>query len=114
MNNPNVATSYSSHTVQELLEISAKGQLNMDPDYQRNVVWAKNKKREFIKSLILACPIPSLMLSLDTNHVYNVLDGKQRLTTMISFVKNEFTTRMLHTSRTVPFCPVKNGLPEVS
>lgn len=58
---------------------------------QRNEVWDMDKKSLFIHSVICDYPIPPFFAqdSSDDDFLW-VLDGKQRLTTLIKFLKNEF------------------------
>lgn len=90
-NNIVAETNYTSFSINHYFKWYTNKKLNMDPPYQRNVVWQINKKRAFIESIMMGCPIPSLMFSLDKDNKYTVLDGKQRLTTIVEFVSNKFS-----------------------
>lgn len=61
---------------------------------QRDFVWNIDQKRELIMSVFLERHIPALSLincyTESTNDLYQVIDGKQRLSTLISFYNNEF------------------------
>lgn len=64
-----------------------KGKLVLDPNFQRREVWDIKKKSKFIESLILGIPIPSILLADDRkNNQYIVIDGKQRVSTIIQFM----------------------------
>ena len=82
-----------------ILEIYQKIQskkLILDPDYQRNIVWKADKKVAFIESLYMGILIPPIYVveipgeSILDGASYEVVDGKQRLTTILSFVENKF------------------------
>ena len=82
-----------------ILEIYQKIQskkLILDPDYQRNIVWKTDKKVAFIESLYMGILIPPIYVveipgeSILDGASYEVVDGKQRLTTILSFVENKF------------------------
>ena len=60
------------------------------PKFQRGLVWGKEKKREFIKTLKAGLPIGVLLLSKKENH-YLVIDGLQRFTTMKDYAKDYFS-----------------------
>ena len=63
--------------------------LDLNPPWQRTDVWSIAKKRELIKSILLGIPIPSIILhKVGENHA--VIDGKQRLTAIIKFLRNEY------------------------
>jgi len=64
---------------------------------QREFVWDINQKRELIWSILKNRHIPRISLMnivtypKDIEGKYEVIDGKQRLSTMIDFYKNKFT-----------------------
>lgn len=53
--------------------------------FQRQRVWTKPKMEQFIESLLLGWPVPSIFLVLDQDQRYLVLDGQQRLTALQHF-----------------------------
>ena len=85
-NNINIATFWENFQL---------GKYNFDPDYQRpSDVWSASKKSFLIDTILKNFPMPPIFLHqhIDTESgktIYDVIDGKQRLTTIISFIKNE-------------------------
>lgn len=75
------------------LDLHEKGQLNLDPPYQRRSVWSSRDKRFFVDTIMNNYPAPPVFLhkSLDENGraTYHVVDGKQRLKTIIEFTNNQ-------------------------
>lgn len=68
-----------------------EGRLNLNPSFQRRNVWSSVKQQsKFIESLILRLPIPSMLFA-ENNDIdsYIVIDGKQRLTTIIDFLASD-------------------------
>ena len=60
---------------------------------QRGNVWELWQKQELIMSILMRRFIPqiSLMISnIDDKEIYQVIDGKQRLTAMIDFINGQF------------------------
>jgi len=53
--------------------------------FQRPHVWPTKKMEAFIESLLLGWPVPSIFLVLDTDQRYLVLDGQQRINTLVHF-----------------------------
>lgn len=53
--------------------------------FQRGFVWRRPQMDRFIESLLLGFPIPGIMLVLQTDKRYLVLDGQQRLKTLAAF-----------------------------
>ena len=60
------------------------------PKFQRGLVWNKNKKKEFIKTLKAGLPIGVLLLS-KKGDKYLIVDGLQRFTTMMEYSKDFFS-----------------------
>lgn len=58
---------------------------------QRGFVWDSDQKEAFIESVIIKRFIPSISAILTIDDVYEIIDGKQRLSTLISYLKDEFT-----------------------
>jgi len=75
------------------LDLHRNGQLNLDPSYQRRSVWSPRDRRFFLDTIFRGYPSPSIFLHkvLDDSelHVHDVVDGKQRLQTILMFVNNE-------------------------
>lgn len=75
------------------LDLNEKGQLDLDPPYQRRSVWTLKDKRFFVDTILNGYPAPPIFLhkSLDDHGraTYHVVDGKQRLQTIIEFSENK-------------------------
>ena len=67
--------------------------LILDPDYQRRVIWSNDKKTAFIESLYMGIMIPPIyVVEIPSEDIleetrYEVVDGKQRLTSIMDFIK---------------------------
>lgn len=64
-----------------------------NPEYQRTLVWTLKQKQDYINNLFngMAEIRPTILLYYeDKKDIYEVLDGKQRLTTLFQFIDNEF------------------------
>lgn len=68
--------------------------LDLDPPYQRRSVWTQSFRDYFIETILLDYPAPTIFLYEDITDTgittYNVVDGKQRLTSIFSFINNEY------------------------
>lgn len=60
------------------------------PDFQREYVWDNAKASRLIESLLLNIPIPSLFLSENAEAQYEVVDGHQRVYSVIRYLDNQF------------------------
>ncbi len=59
--------------------------------FQRQRVWTKSKMEQFIESLLLGWPVPSIFLVLDHDQRYLVLDGQQRLSALRQFFEGVYS-----------------------
>lgn len=74
-------------SVADLCRMYKQGDLNIQPDFQREAVWAAANQTRFIDSLIKQLPIPSLCLGFDfKKQNWQVIDGLQRLTSAFKFL----------------------------
>lgn len=74
--------------------------LDISPDYQRGYIWSNDFKDQLILSIILNYPIGNIVINnLNTanskNALQELVDGKQRLTTIFRFVQNGNVERWL-------------------
>jgi uncharacterized protein with ParB-like and HNH nuclease domain len=61
--------------------------MEIQPDFQREVVWKQDERARFIDSLVKQLPIPSMCFSLDPrNQRWKVIDGLQRMTSIVNFL----------------------------
>ena len=60
------------------------------PNYQRKFVWKTNNKSRFIESVLLGLPIPFMFFAGCDDGRLEIVDGAQRVQTIVSFVKDEF------------------------
>lgn len=75
------------------LDIHSRGLLNLTPPYQRRSVWSPRDQRFFIDTILNNYPAPPIFLhkTLDAEGkaTYHVVDGKQRLQTILDFTSNK-------------------------
>lgn len=83
-------------SIQEIYQKIRSGRLVLSPDYQRNEIWPNDKKTAFIESLYMGIIIPPIYVveipgaDLLSDSIYEVVDGKQRLTTIEKFLAKGF------------------------
>lgn len=73
----------------------SNGVLDLQPEYQRNLVWDNQRKSLLIESLLLKIPIPAFYLDEKKDGTKSVIDGLQRLSAIHSFLNDEFELRKL-------------------
>ena len=82
-------------SILEIYQKTKSGRLNLSPDYQRNNIWKIDKQTAFIESLFMGIIIPPIYVveipgtNMLEESSYEVVDGKQRLSTIRSFLTNE-------------------------
>lgn len=78
-------------TAETMLSQLSRGNIDLNPSFQRRSAWSDKKQSLFIESLILGLPIPQLILAEDPNRkgAYIVIDGKQRLLAIRRFASND-------------------------
>ncbi|MBF0306872.1 MAG: DUF262 domain-containing protein, partial [Alphaproteobacteria bacterium] len=66
--------------------------LNLQPDFQRGVVWTDDKKKKLVDSILRGWHIPPIhVVEVRDKGTQEVLDGQQRLTAILNFVNGRFT-----------------------
>lgn len=89
----------SLHTVDypfETLAQRAKAKppkLILDPEFQRKYKWDKDgwvRASKFIESCLMRIPLPSCYFAENSERAHLVIDGVQRITTIIRFMDDEF------------------------
>ena len=74
----------------DLFRLYEARQLNISPDYQRDLVWPASSQTRFIDSLTKQLPIPSMCISLDyKTEDRQVVDGLQRMSSIIRFLSEK-------------------------
>ena len=76
----------------DLLRMYQSGQLEIKPDFQRDIVWSNTMQTRLVDSVVKQLPIPSLCISLDykTQERF-VIDGLQRISSIVKFLDAELT-----------------------
>lgn len=77
-------TDWTTETIARQLE---KGNIDLNPSFQRRDAWTEQEKSRLIESLMLGFPVPPIILAENKNkkNSYIVIDGKQRLLSIRRF-----------------------------
>ena len=76
-----------------------EGKMNLSPVFQRGRAWTLPMRQELIKNIVRHRPIPAIFLykeESDARYSYNILDGKQRLETIILFIADANPKLKIH------------------
>ena len=93
-----VTSQTSDWTISALRDKLDRGQLDLQPKFQREYVWSTHPElpSRLIESLLLEIPIPPIYFGKVADGRLEVIDGQQRLTTLVNFVSNKAPLRKLH------------------
>lgn len=69
----------------ELADMFSTDELKIDPEYQRLFRWSEEQQSRFIESLILELPIPPIFVIEESEGVYELIDGLQRISSYLHF-----------------------------
>lgn len=69
----------------EIMAMYERGELVINPGFQRLYRWSQEQKTKFMESIILGIPIPPIFVAEDNNGRWELVDGLQRLSTIFSF-----------------------------
>lgn len=67
---------------------------DLNAPYQRGSVWDDTQRRNLVRSILWGIPIGSIIIArqpLDADKYHRVVDGKQRIETIVSFMADGFT-----------------------
>jgi hypothetical protein len=69
--------------------------IDLNPDFQRNLVWNSFQKSRLIESILLRIPLPMFYFAEDEEGKLTVVDGLQRISTIKDFMDNKFPLKDL-------------------
>ncbi len=84
----------NSDSIQVVYDNYLEGKYIVNRRYQRKLVWTQEEKVSFIDSILKNYSIPLFLLAQNTDErgddKYEIIDGMQRLNSIVSFIENEF------------------------
>lgn len=87
------------YNISDFVEWESSSLLNMSPDFQRRSVWSESAKSYLIDTILRGKPIPKILITQqleETRNVRVVVDGQQRMRTILSFIKDDFKISRAH------------------
>lgn len=69
----------------EVMNLYKDGELRINPEFQRLFRWDITRKTRFIESILLGIPIPPIFVFQDKDGNWELIDGLQRLSTILEF-----------------------------
>lgn len=72
-------------SVGEIMNLYKDHEILINPEFQRLFRWDITRKTRFIESLLLGIPIPPIFVYQNENGIWELIDGLQRLSTILEF-----------------------------
>ena len=96
---------FDSFPIRKIADWHDRGMLNLSPEYQRAGVWNNKERASLIDTIFCGYPLPAVILyeridSRTHKKVYDAIDGKQRLESILYFMgklsgeKNRFEAKI--------------------
>ncbi len=73
-------------SIGELVNLYEKEEIIINPDFQRYFRWTNTQKSRLIESILLGIPIPSIFVFQRQDGIWEVVDGLQRISTLLQFM----------------------------
>jgi len=77
-------------TVQSIQKKYIYEEIDLNPAFQRSQIWTQKQKSLLIESLLINIPIPAFYIDARVAGKWNVIDGLQRLSTIMEFTEDGF------------------------
>ena len=85
-----VFTEKKDFPLSTLREMVDDGDIIPNPEYQRDYVYTDKQASKLVESVLMGIPIPTIYLCVEEDNTYSVIDGQQRITSLIRYLKNEY------------------------
>ncbi len=91
----------------------SRDEFNLEAPYQRGSVWTLTQRQNLIRSILIGIPIGSVVIAKNehADQYYRIVDGKQRVETILKFVDGEFAVPTYWLDRNVPAMDMKGPSP---
>jgi len=101
-------------SISDVVAMLERGDIVLDPEYQRNYVWDNKTASLLIESVLLNVPIPIIYVAEDQDSKWTVVDGLQRLNSLKRFFANEFKLRGLEVLTDLNRCQLSTLNPKAA
>ncbi len=90
-----------TYSINDFLEWHENNQLELAPKFQRRSVWTDNARSYLMDTIVRGKPIPKIFIRQKLNittraSIREVVDGQQRLRTILSYLKDGFQINKKH------------------
>src|ERR1700761_4564692 len=95
-----IATYPSDLTLSVIHEMWSNKEITI-PSFQRNFVWSIRQSSQLIESFLLGLPVPQVFFYIDNENKNLVIDGQQRIMSVVFFLEGYFGRESTHGKRSV-------------
>ena len=81
-----VHTTEMKMSIGEIISMYKEKEIVIQPEFQRLFRWKKEQKSRFIESILIGIPIPTIFVQQMSDGKWEVIDGLQRISTILEFV----------------------------
>lgn len=81
-----VDTEYFDLSLREIVRMVDEEEIRIAPEYQRQFRWNDDTQSALIESFLLGLPIPSIFVATNSDATWEVVDGLQRICTVLRFM----------------------------
>ena len=74
-------------SIGEMMNLYKDDELDVHPEFQRFFRWDDEQKTRLIESILLGIPIPPIFVAQRIDGKWDVIDGQQRLSTVLQFLQ---------------------------
>lgn len=90
-----------NYSIRDFEEWQKRGELILQPKFQRRDVWSDKARSYLMDTIVRGKPIPKIYMRQDVNPetrrvVREIVDGQQRLHTVLKFIKDGFKISKIH------------------
>ena len=94
------------------LMVGASPKIVLEVPFQRKYIWKTDRASQLIESIIMNVPIPPLYFAEEENGGWLVVDGLQRLYSIMHYFQNEFGLKKLEIIKELEGCKFKDLPPK--
>jgi hypothetical protein len=80
-----IFTDAYSMSIGEITNLYRDEELDIHPEFQRIYRWEDDQKTSLVESILLGIPLPSIFVAQAESGIWDVVDGVQRLSTILQF-----------------------------
>ena len=82
----NIKTDSYDMSIGEIISLYHDGDLKLNPAFQRLYRWDQDHKVRFIESILIGIPIPQIFVAQKEDGKWDIVDGVQRISTLLQLV----------------------------